>query len=201
MNTSLILKSAKMLRKMKDKILVTGGCGYIASHTLTFLLQSYDVVIVDNLSNSSEEATRRVQQIVASSCSNAEPCKVHVRIVDMCDMAALAAVFAEFTHTTPFKSCIHFAGLKAVGESITVPLLYYQTNITSTLNLLALLEKHGTKSVVFSSSATVYGSQTTMPITEDTPVGAGITNAYGRTKFFIEGILQVSERGAERSGV
>ncbi len=158
------------------KILITGGAGYIGSHAcITFLSAGYDVTVVDNLSNSKEESLSRVESITGK--------KIDFYKVDMCDFDALENVFAENT----FDGVIHFAGLKAVGESVRLPLNYYENNIVSTLNLLKLMIKYSVKKLVFSSSATVYGNPKTVPITEDFPLSA--TNPYGQTKLMLEQIL------------
>eukprot|EP00752_Nemacystus_decipiens_P015653 g13969.t1 len=163
-------------------VLVAGGAGYIGSHTVLLLLEAgYDVVVADNLVNSSEESLKRVRTL--TGCA---PKRLVFHNVDLCDAAALRKVLK----TCPeFYSCIHFAGLKAVGESVALPLLYYQNNIMSTLVLLEELGKTSCRSFVFSSSATVYGTSPS-PITEDSSVGEGITNPYGRTKYMIEEILK-----------
>ena len=159
-------------------VLVTGGAGYIGSHTIVELLtQNHSVTVVDNLVNSSRESLKRVEQITGKSVTFVE--------LDVCDHDALEKVFAD----NVIDAVIHFAGLKAVGESTAKPLLYYQNNIDSTLALLDVMQKHGTKKIVFSSSATVYGSAPT-PYAEESPTGQGITNPYGRTKYFIEEILR-----------
>jgi UDP-glucose 4-epimerase len=158
-------------------ILVTGGAGYIGSHTCVELLKAgHEIVVVDNLSNSKEEVLRRVQQITGKSL------KFHR--VDLLDRQALSDVFASY----PIQAVIHFAGLKAVGESVSIPLRYYQNNITGTLVLCEVMQTHGVRNIVFSSSATVYGNPQTMPILEDFPLSA--TNPYGRTKLMIEDILR-----------
>ena len=158
-------------------ILVTGGAGYIGSHTCVELLNAgYDVVVVDNLYNSSEKALQRVEQITGK--------KVKVYEVDLLDQPALKDVFDKET----IESVIHFAGLKAVGESVHKPLEYYHNNITGTLILCDEMRKHGVKDIVFSSSATVYGDPAEIPITEHCPKGE-ITNPYGRTKGMLEQIL------------
>jgi UDP-glucose 4-epimerase len=170
-------------------ILVTGGCGYIGSHTITCLLQSplnYSVVVVDNLANSSAVSLDRVAEI----CNLDEESRKQRLVfhnVDMCDEDAFRKVFEA---SPKFDACIHFAGLKAVGESQKIPLKYYSNNMVSTFNLLNLMEEFGCHAIAFSSSATVYGAADTMPITESTPVGVGITNAYGRTKYMIEEVLK-----------
>ncbi len=157
-------------------ILVTGGAGYIGSHTVLELLENgEDVVILDNLSNSSRESLRRVEALTGKSITFYK--------VDLMDKDMVAYVFAEHA----FDAVIHFAGLKAVGESVTIPLAYYQNNIAGTLNLLEEMQRHGVKRLVFSSSATVYGDPASVPITEDFPVSA--TNPYGRSKLIIEEML------------
>lgn len=159
------------------KILVTGGAGYIGSHTCVELLQAgHEVVVVDNLCNSKETAVERVREITGQDLEFFK--------VDLLDKAALNQIFERFT----FDAVIHFAGLKAVGESNRVPLAYYDNNLTGTINLCAVMAEHGVKNLVFSSSATVYGDPATVPITEDFPLAA--TNPYGRTKLFIEYLLR-----------
>ena len=157
-------------------ILVTGGAGYIGSHTCVELLNAgYDVVVVDNLYNSSEKALQRVEQITGR--------KVTFYEVDLLDQPALKNVFDKEN----IESVIHFAGLKAVGESVHKPLEYYHNNITGTLILCDEMRNHGVKNIVFSSSATVYGDPAEIPITENCPKGE-ITNPYGRTKGMLEQI-------------
>ena len=159
------------------KILVTGGAGYIGSHTCVELLESgYEVIVADNLSNSSEEALRRVEKITGK--------KVLFYNVDLCVKQDTERLFAE---NPGIESVIHFAALKAVGESVQKPLEYYQNNLTSTLNVLEAMRAHGVKNFVFSSSATVYGDPASVPVREDFPTSA--TNPYGCTKLFIERIL------------
>ena len=158
-------------------ILVTGGAGYIGSHTCIELIKAgYGVVIVDNLINSKYEAVRRVEKIVG------QPIKFYEN--DILDAAALDKIFTE----NKIDAVINFAGLKAVGESVEKPLEYYHNNITGVLVLLDAMKRHGCKNIVFSSSATVYGNPHTVPIKEDFPLSA--TNPYGRTKLFIEDILR-----------
>lgn len=160
------------------KILVTGGAGYIGSHTIIELVAAgYVVEVVDNLSNSSQEAIKRVEKITQSI--------VPLHIFDLSDKKALNKLFSS----TKFDGVIHFAGLKAVGESTQDPLLYYRTNIGSTLSLLEIMQKHAVHQLIFSSSATVYGSAD-IPYTESSPTGQGITNPYGKTKYMIEEILK-----------
>ena len=159
------------------KILVTGGAGYIGSHTCVELLQSgYDVVIADNFSNADRDVPRRIEKIAGKPISA-------VYAIDVADTPALDNVFAEHR----IDGIIHFAGLKAVGESCTIPLRYYRNNLDTTLSLLEVMEKYGCKKFVFSSSATVYGPNNIAPFTEDMPTSA--TNPYGWTKVMIEQIL------------
>ncbi|MCF7989037.1 MAG: UDP-glucose 4-epimerase GalE [Thiohalocapsa sp.] len=159
------------------KVLVTGGAGYIGSHTCVELLEAgNEVVVVDNLGNSKEEALRRVEQIAGRPLD-------FVR-ADLRDAQALDALFARHR----FDAVIHFAGLKAVGESTQIPIDYYDNNIGGTLTLCRAMAKGGCKSIVFSSSATVYGDPASVPIREDFPLSA--TNPYGRTKLFVEEILR-----------
>lgn len=158
-------------------ILVTGGAGYIGSHTCVSLLENgYEIIVVDNLSNSSVEALNRIKQITGKDLSFYE--------IDLLDKNRLEVVFEE----NDIDAVIHFAGLKAVGESVQLPLHYYHNNITGTLVLCELMEKFGVKKIVFSSSATVYGVPEVCPITEDQPLRS--TNPYGRTKLMIEDILR-----------
>ncbi|THB79407.1 MAG: UDP-glucose 4-epimerase GalE [Desulfobacteraceae bacterium] len=159
------------------RILVTGGAGYIGSHTCVALLEGgYDVTVVDNLSNSSMESLRRVQSITGRTLDFFE--------TDIQDTSALAQVFKS----NPIDGVIHFAGLKAVGESVEFPMKYYQNNIAGTLNLLQVMEQFDVKRIVFSSSATVYGNPVSLPIRED--FSLSVTNPYGRTKLMIEDILR-----------
>lgn len=158
-------------------ILVTGGAGYIGSHTCVELLnEGYDVIVVDNLCNSCKEALDRVQEITGKTLKFYE--------VDILDREGLTKVF----EAEQIDSVIHFAGLKAVGESVAKPLEYYQNNITGTLVLCDVMRRHGVKSIVFSSSATVYGTPAFVPITEECPKGI-CTNPYGWTKSMLEQIL------------
>lgn len=158
-------------------ILVTGGAGYIGSHTIVELIKAgYDVVAVDNLCNSSETAIKRVEQIVGAS--------VPFYKADINDREALAAILDNHA----IDACIHFAGLKAVGESVSHPHEYYDNNITGTLTLIGALREHGIKNIIFSSSATVYGEPQVIPVTEDCPKGI-CTNPYGWTKWMIEQML------------
>lgn len=166
-------------------VLVTGGAGYIGSHTCLELLQSqkYNVVVVDNLDNSSEESLRRVRKLAGAQDGDRDP--LVFRNCDIRDRAGLEAVLDEFPD---ISSCIHFAGLKAVGESVAKPLSYYDCNIGGTVNLLECLAKRKVKNFVFSSSATVYGEPEMLPLVETARLQA--TNPYGRTKLFIEEILR-----------
>ena len=160
-------------------ILVTGGSGYIGSHTLIELDKAgFDFVVYDNLSNSSKEAIKRVEKII-----NKE-----VKFIkgDIRDKEKLREVFNKFK----IDGVIHFAGLKAVGESTQKPLEYYENNVCGTNNLLEIMKEFNVKKFVFSSSATVYGEPEKMPVTEDMPTGKGITNPYGRSKYMIEEILK-----------
>lgn len=159
------------------RILVTGGAGYIGSHTCVELLnQGQEVVVVDNLCNSSEESLNRVKQITGKD--------VTFYKADLLDKDAMEEIFSKET----IDAVIHFAGLKAVGESVAKPLEYYHNNITGTLVLCDVMRNHGVKKIIFSSSATVYGDPAFVPITEDCPKGA-ITNPYGQTKSMLEQIL------------
>ena len=159
------------------RILVTGGAGYIGSHTCVELLnQGQEVVVVDNLCNSSEESLNRVKQITGKD--------VTFYKADLLDKAAMEEIFSKET----VDAVIHFAGLKAVGESVAKPLEYYHNNITGTLVLCDVMRNHGVKKIIFSSSATVYGDPAFVPITEDCPKGK-ITNPYGQTKSMLEQIL------------
>lgn len=158
------------------KILVTGGIGYIGSHTCVELLQKgYEVVVFDNLYNSKIEVVDKIEEITGK--------KIKFYKADMLDKESMRPVFEE----NKFDAVIHFAGLKAVGESVEKPLLYYKNNIAGTLNLCEMMNEYGCKKIIFSSSATVYGSPETVPITEDFPLST--TNPYGSTKLMLEGIL------------
>lgn len=160
-------------------ILLTGGAGYIGSHTAIELLNTgYSVIIVDNLSNSSLESLNRVEKITNK--------KILFYEIDLCDKNKVN----EVINSNKIDAVIHFAGLKAVGESVNNPLLYYKNNILSTLNLLEAMLENNIKNLVFSSSATVYGNPASIPITEKHSTGVGLTNPYGKTKYFIEEILQ-----------
>ena len=158
-------------------ILVTGGAGYIGSHTCVELLNSgYEIIVVDNLSNSSVESINRVKEITGK--------KFKFYKEDVLNQEALDAIFEE----NAIEAVIHFAGFKAVGESVAIPLTYYHNNITSTLVLCEVMQKHNVKKMIFSSSATVYGIPETSPITEEFPLSA--TNPYGQTKLMIEQIMR-----------
>ena len=159
-------------------ILITGGAGFIGSHTAVELLNAgYKIIIADNYCNSSPVAIDRIREITGKDFSVYE--------VDLCNKEALERVFIE---NPDIDSAIHFAGLKAVGESVQIPGLYYRNNLVSTLNLLELLAKYDAKRIVFSSSATVYGLPKSVPIREDFPLST--TNPYGETKLMIERILK-----------
>ena len=158
------------------KAFVTGGAGYIGSHTVVELLAAgHEVIVADNLSNSSEEAIRRVEKIAGK--------KVKFYKADVCDKAAVTRIFDE----NDIDFVVHFAGLKAVGESVQKPVMYYRNNIDCTLTLLEVMKEKGVKKFIFSSSATVYGDPASLPVTEDFPLST--TNPYGTTKLFIERIL------------
>ncbi|MET1253585.1 UDP-glucose 4-epimerase GalE [Aliikangiella maris] len=162
---------------MSGKILVTGGTGYIGSHTTLLLLEAgYQVVVVDNLSNSSLESLRRVEKLTGKS--------VTFYKADIRDSDKLSIIFQEHQ----IEGVIHFAGLKAVGESTQIPLEYYEQNVYGTLSLLKVMQRFSCFNIVFSSSATVYGDPASVPITEDFPTSA--TNPYGRSKLYIEEILR-----------
>lgn len=159
------------------KIFVTGGAGYIGSHTCVELLnEGYEVVIMDNLYNSSQKAVDRIQEITGKS--------VAFYKTDILDKEGMQEIFDK----EKIDAVIHFAGLKAVGESVQKPLEYYHTNITGTLNLCDVMRDHGVKNIIFSSSATVYGDPAQIPITEECPKGTA-TNPYGWTKWMLEQIL------------
>ena len=159
-------------------VLLTGGAGYIGSHTAVELLNAgHDVVIADNYANSNPIVARRITQITG------KPVKCYE--ADVADPAALERLFQE----NAIDSVIHFAGLKAVGESVRLPLDYYRNNLDSTLALLAAMEAHGVRQLIFSSSATVYGKHAALPYREDAETGP-CTNPYGWTKLFIEQILR-----------
>lgn len=157
-------------------VLITGGTGYIGSHTcIEFLNANYDVVVADNFSNSKEEVLKRIKEITDKD--------VKFYKTDIRDKEALRLIFSE----NSIESVIHFAGLKAVGESVSIPLKYYDNNIWGTVNLLEVMNEFNVKKIVFSSSATVYGYSKEVPFKENLPLSA--TNPYGRTKLMIEEIL------------
>ena len=159
------------------RILVTGGAGFIGSHTVVELQQAgYDVVVLDNLCNASEKVIPRVEAITGK--------KVSFYKADILDREALEEIFSK----EQIDAVIHFAGLKAVGESVQKPWEYYENNIAGTLTLVDVMRKHGVKSIIFSSSATVYGNPAFVPITEECPKGQ-CTNPYGWTKSMLEQIL------------
>ncbi len=162
---------------MRKNILVTGGAGYIGSHTLILLIEAgYGVIVFDNFSNSSIESVKRVEKIVNRNITVVEG--------DIRNREDLNKVFKNHK----IDAVIHFAGLKAVGESVSKPIKYYDNNISGTINLCRVMSENGCKSIVFSSSATVYGNPASNPIREDFPISA--TNPYGRSKLFIEEILR-----------
>ncbi|WP_428357049.1 UDP-glucose 4-epimerase GalE [Methyloprofundus sp.] len=161
-----------------EKILVTGGAGYIGSHACVELLQAgYDVIVIDNLSNSKPESLLRVEQITGRALSFVE--------ADIRDKQALSDIFTQHD----IYAVLHFAGLKAVGESCVQPIKYYYNNVYGTLVLTEMMQQHGVKNIIFSSSATVYGEPDTVKYTEDLPV-YGATNPYGKSKAMVEDILQ-----------
>ena len=162
---------------MAKRILVTGGAGFIGSHTLIELYKAgYEFVVVDNLVNSNPEALRRVGELIGA--------QVPFVKADIRDREALNKVFEQYK----FDSCIHFAGLKAVGESVAKPLEYYENNMSGTFTLIDVMRQHGCKNIIFSSSATVYGDPAIIPITEECPKGH-CTNPYGQTKSMLEQVL------------
>jgi len=159
------------------KILVTGGAGYIGSHTCVELLQNgYEVIVVDNLCNSKEESIHRVQEITGKSLTFYN--------VDLLDREHLDEVFSKHS----IQVVVHFAGLKSMGESVSIPLKYFHNNVSGTLILLEVMKKYNTHNIVFSSSAGVYGEVNKVPITEDSPLN--VLNPYSRTKLMIEDILR-----------
>ncbi|XP_071807693.1 UDP-glucose 4-epimerase-like isoform X2 [Asterias amurensis] len=167
-------------------VLITGGAGYIGSHTvLEMLKEDYNIIVVDNFSNAAKgknclpESLHRVQQILGGEK------KILVYQIDLLDVEDLRNVFLKHQ----IESVIHFAALKAVGESVEQPLDYYRVNVGGTLNLLNLMKEFKVKNFVYSSSATVYGTPEKLPLDEDQPIGGSITNPYGRSKFFMEQIL------------
>ena len=170
-------------------VLLAGGAGYIGSHTAVELLEAgYDVVIADNYSNSCPEAVKRVEEITGKAVKTYE--------CDIKDSAKLDQIFAE----NKIDAVIHFAGLKAVGESVAKPVLYYRNNIDTTLSLLESMERAGVKKIIFSSSATVYGEENPVPYTEDMPRGT-CTNPYGWTKVMMEQILEDAAKADDQLSV
>ncbi|XP_027697135.1 UDP-glucose 4-epimerase isoform X2 [Vombatus ursinus] len=169
---------------MVEKVLVTGGAGYIGSHTVLELLEAgYQPVVIDNFHNTIRgqgpmpESLKRVEELTGK--------KVEFEEMDILDQAALQGLFKKHS----FVAVIHFAGLKAVGESVEKPLDYYRVNLTGTIQLLETMNTHGVKNLVFSSSATVYGNPHYLPLDENHPTG-GCTNPYGKSKFFIEEMIR-----------
>lgn len=163
---------------MKEQVLVSGGAGYIGSHTAVALIEAgYDVVIIDNFSNSDEGAVEGVRKITGVD--------VPFEKVDCCDKEALRQVFRRY----PFRSMIHFAAYKAVGESVEEPLKYYNNNLSSFINILELMREEGRENILFSSSATVYGEPEKLPVTEQSPRQPA-TSPYGNTKQMCEDILR-----------
>jgi len=160
-------------------VLITGGAGYIGTHTLIELAKdNIDFIVYDNLYNSSKEALKRVEQIIGK--------KITFIKGDIRDIDSLKKLFNSYK----IDSVIHFAGLKAVGESVAKPLKYYDNNINGTIKLLEVMSQFNCKKIIFSSSATVYGDPKIVPISEDSQVGVGLTNPYGKSKYFIEEILK-----------
>ncbi len=175
-----IFVETKDYNRMKECVLIAGGAGYIGSHTAVELVEAgYDVVIVDNLSNSSEDAVEGVREITGVN--------VPFERVDCCDVVAMEQVFNKYN----FSSAIHFAASKAVGESVSKPLEYYQNNLTSLMTLIGLMRKFGRENIIFSSSCTVYGEPEIQPVTEQTP-RRDATSPYGNTKSMSEDILRDS---------
>ena len=169
--------NASPITNHKSRLLVTGGAGYIGSHTCVELLQAgYDLVVLDNFCNSKRSVLERVERIAEKRVSVVEG--------DIRDKSCLGALFAQYT----ISAVVHFAGLKAVGESVEKPLLYYDNNVYGSMVLFQSMADHGVKNVVFSSSATVYGDPHTVPIREDFPLQT--TNPYGSSKLMIEQILR-----------
>lgn len=162
---------------VKMTVLLTGGAGFIGSHTAVELMNAgYDIVIADDLSNSCEEAIKRIEKLGGKS--------VRFYKINVCDAGALEKVFSE----NRIDAVVHFAGKKAVGESVAQPLMYYRNNLDATITLLEKMKEHGVKKLVFSSSATVYGKPENVPVSEDAPLSC--TNPYGWTKYMSERIMQ-----------
>ena len=162
--------------EQKKTILLTGGLGYIGSHTCIELLKDYNIIIIDNLSNSKLDVIDDIKKIHPTLSKN-----FITYTIDLLDSSSLLEIFEKYN----IYSVIHFAGLKSVSESIVNPGLYYKTNLIATINLLEAMYQHNCDNLIFSSSATVYGEQPS-PLKESDPTGKGITNPYGRTKYFIE---------------
>ena len=167
---------------IKGRVVVTGGAGFIGSHTCLLLLEDdWEVFVLDNLVNSSVESLNRVGDLSKGREKN-----LHFIEVDLCDFTTVQDIFSSIPD---IEAVIHFAGLKAVGESVQKPLLYYENNLVSTINVLKAMDLVGCRTFVFSSSATVYGNAPA-PLTEESKVGTGITNPYGQTKYMIEVFLR-----------
>jgi UDP-glucose 4-epimerase len=177
-------RRSRQASQVRSNLLVTGGLGFIGSHTVVCLLErGYHVIIIDNLCNSSLEVIERINAVCSSFSLVGTFC---LRQIDLAhDIEGLHRLFKEFQ----IDAVIHFAGLKSVSESIADPLLYYNNNVTGTLNLLSAMDKSGCRDLIFSSSATVYGADSKEQVSEKMEIGRGITNPYGRTKFMIEQIL------------
>jgi len=163
---------------MKQTVLVTGGIGYIGSHTIVELSKTYNIVVIDNLSNSSMQNVDLLQDLIS-------PATFEFIVGNIGDVSLLNDVFAKYD----IYAVIHFAALKSVSESVSNPLLYYENNVGATLDLLRTMEKYGVRKIIFSSSATVYGNQPS-PLDENSPAGIALTNPYGKTKYMIEEILR-----------
>lgn len=173
------LATQKMRYNTCMNILVAGGCGYIGSHAVIELLaDGHSVVVVDNLSNSSKESLNRVEKITGQ--------KITFYEADCTDKTALEKIFSE----NKIDATMHFAGLKAVGESVEMPLAYYRNNLDATLTLCEVMQKHDVKKFIFSSTASVYGTPEELPLKETSQAGVGITNPYGWTKYMVEQILR-----------
>jgi len=168
---------------MKDWVLVTGGLGYVGSHCVVKILEAgHNVAVMDNLSNAGKEVMDKIEKLSGKS--------VPLHDADLRDKIVVKKVFDTYSNSENRITCvIHFAGLKAVGESVAQPLRYYQNNVTGSINLLQVMEEAGVKRLVFSSSATVYGQPVYLPIDEEHPIG-DCTNPYGKTKFFVEEIFK-----------
>lgn len=168
----------------RTKVMVTGGLGYVGSHcVIELVLSGYDVIIIDNLRNSQAAAYDRIVQLLKLPHHND---RVVLFETDLLDLESLKVVFAE---CYPFDVVMHLAGLKSVGESVLKPMLYYHNNLVSTINLLQCMKSFKVQKLIFSSSATVYGTPEKLPLTEDHPTGRNLTNTYGQTKYMIEQML------------